>query len=56
MGGICASGNPNMSKLPQWRCIHPLRVTRCCSTNDSRVVRDPDRVARLAMEQVLKLS
>jgi para-nitrobenzyl esterase len=50
------TGDPNTPTLPPW----PAYSTRARDTmlfnNESRVVPDPDRAARLAMERVLKLS
>jgi len=50
------SGNPNTGKLPQWPAYSTGSRDTMLFNNDSRVDRDPDRVARLAMEKVLKLS
>jgi len=50
------TGDPNTPTLPPW----PAYSTRARDTmlfnNESRVVPDPDRAARLAMERVLTLS
>ena len=49
------SGDPNTPKLPQWPAYSPARDTMLFN-NECRVQPDPDRGARLAMEQVLKLA
>jgi para-nitrobenzyl esterase len=50
------SGDPNTPKLPRWPAYSPQARDTMLFNNESRVVSDPDRVARLAMERVLKLS
>jgi para-nitrobenzyl esterase len=50
------SGNPNTAKLPAWRAYSPTSRDTMLFNNESRVVKDPDKEPRLAMEQVLKLS
>jgi para-nitrobenzyl esterase len=50
------TGNPNTSKLPTWPAYSAALRDTMLFDNGSRVVRDPDRVARLAMELELKLS
>ena len=49
------SGDPNTPKLPKWPAYSPARDTMLFN-NECRVQSDPDRGARLAMEQVLKLA
>jgi para-nitrobenzyl esterase len=50
------TGNPNVSQLPAWPAYSvPTRDTLLFN-NEIRVVRDPDRVAREAMDRVLGLA
>ena len=49
------SGDPNTPKLPKWPAYSPARDTMLFN-NECRVQSDPERGARLAMEQVLKLA
>src|SRR5262245_665637 len=49
------TGNPNTSKLPKWPAYSASSRDTMLFNNDCRVVADPDRVARLAMEQLLKI-
>jgi para-nitrobenzyl esterase len=50
------TGNPNTSGLPKWPAYSAASRDTMLFNNDSRVVPDPDRGPRLAMEQVLRLS
>jgi para-nitrobenzyl esterase len=50
------TGNPNTSSLPKWPVYSAATRDTMLFNNTSRVEQDPDRVARLAMEQVLKLA
>jgi para-nitrobenzyl esterase len=50
------TGNPNTSKLPQWPAYSAAARETMLFNDVSRVEKDPDRVSRLAMERVLKLS
>jgi para-nitrobenzyl esterase len=50
------TGNPNVSKLPRWPAYSAATRETMLFNNESRVERDPDRVARVAMEKQLKLS
>jgi para-nitrobenzyl esterase len=50
------TGNPNTTGLPKWPAYSASARDTMLFNNTSRVEQDPDRVARLAMEQVLKLS
>jgi para-nitrobenzyl esterase len=49
------TGNPNTSSLPKWPAYSAASRDTMLFNNTSRVEQDPERVARLAMEQVLKL-
>ena len=49
------TGNPNTPKLPQWKPYSAPSRDTMLFNNECRVVQDPDRAARLAMERVLKL-
>jgi para-nitrobenzyl esterase len=49
------TGNPNTSGLPKWPAYSASRDTMLFN-DTSRVEQDPDRVARVAMEHVLKLA
>jgi len=50
------TGDPNTPALPKWPAYTAAARDSMLFSDASRVVRDPDRVARLAMEQVLKLA
>src|SRR5262245_24990070 len=50
------TGNPNTPKLPKWPAYSATSRDTMLFNNECRVVADPDRASRLAMEQVLKLS
>jgi para-nitrobenzyl esterase len=50
------TGDPNTPKLPKWAAYSGTSRDTMLFNNECRVVADPDRVSRLAMEQVLKLS
>ena len=47
---------PNTPGLPKWPAYSAASRDTMLFNNTSRVEQDPDRVARLAMEQVLKLA
>ena len=49
-------GNPGAAGLPKWPAYTAGRRETMLFNNESRVVADPDRGARLAMERVLRLS
>jgi para-nitrobenzyl esterase len=49
------TGNPNVPGLPMWPAYSSRSRETMLLNDESRVVSDPDRVARLAMERVLKL-
>jgi len=50
------TGDPNTSRLPAWPAYSAASRDTMLFNNECRVVRDPDRGARLVMEQVLKLT
>jgi para-nitrobenzyl esterase len=50
------SGDPNTPKLPRWPPYSATSRDTMLFNNECRVVADPDREARLAMERVLKLA
>jgi para-nitrobenzyl esterase len=50
------TGDPNTPKLPRWPAYSATSRGTMLFNNDCKVEQDPDRVSRLAMEQVLKLS
>jgi para-nitrobenzyl esterase len=50
------SGDPNTPKLPKWPAYSPASRDTMLFNNECRVQSDPDRGARLVMEQVLKLA
>ena len=50
------TGDPNTPKLPKWPAYSATSRDTMLFNNDCRVEQDPDRGARLVMEQVLKLS
>jgi para-nitrobenzyl esterase len=50
------TGNPNTTGLPKWPAYSAAARDTMLFNNTSRVEQDPDRVARLVMEQVLKLA
>lgn len=50
------SGDPNVAKLPKWPAYAAATRETMLFNNDCRVVSDPARGPRLAMEKVLKLS
>jgi para-nitrobenzyl esterase len=49
------TGNPNVPTLPDWPAYTAATRDTMLFNNVSRVAKDPERVARLAMEQLLKL-
>jgi para-nitrobenzyl esterase len=49
------TGDPNTAKLPKWPAYSAASRDTMLFNNECRVVADPDRGPRLAMEQVLKL-
>jgi para-nitrobenzyl esterase len=49
------TGNPNVPTLPDWPAYTARTRDTMLFNNVSRVAKDPERVARLAMEQLLKL-
>jgi para-nitrobenzyl esterase len=49
-------GDPNTSALPHWPAYSAERRDTMLFNNESRVVQDPDRAARLSMDRVLHLS
>ena len=49
------TGDPNTPKLPKWPAYSAASRETMLFNNECRVVADPDRGARLAMERVLKL-
>jgi para-nitrobenzyl esterase len=49
------TGDPNTPKLPRWPAYSAASRDTMLFNNECRGVADPDRGARLAMEQVLKL-
>ena len=49
------TGNPDTPGLPHWPVYNATTRDAMLFNNDSRVVRDHDRGARLVMEEVLKL-
>ena len=50
------TGDPKTAKLPAWPAYTAKSRDTMVFNNESRVVQDPDKGPRLAMEQVLKLS
>jgi para-nitrobenzyl esterase len=54
--GFARRGDPNVAVLPRWPAYSIQARDTMLFNNESRVVQDPDRAARLAMEKVLKLS
>ena len=50
------TGDPKRRSCRGGRRTPRRRATRCCSTTSAASCQDPDRAARLAMEQVLKLA
>jgi para-nitrobenzyl esterase len=50
------TGNPNIPQLPKWPAYSAGSRDTMLFNNDNRVVQDPDKEPRLAMEQVLGLS
>jgi para-nitrobenzyl esterase len=50
------SGNPNNSTIPNWPVYSVPKRETMIFNNECRAVNDPQHVARLAMEKVLKLS
>ncbi len=50
------TGDPNTPQLPKWPAYSAKVRDTMLFNNQSRVVPDPDRPGRLAMEHVLKLS
>jgi para-nitrobenzyl esterase len=50
------SGDPNTPKLPKWPAYSAASRDTMLFNTECRVVADPDRVSRAAMEKVLKLS
>ena len=56
LGGVRAQGDPNTTHLPKWPAYSAEARDTMLFNNDSRVVQDPERGPRLAMERALKLS
>jgi para-nitrobenzyl esterase len=50
------TGDPNTPKLPRWPAYSAASRDTMLFNNECRVVQDPDRPARIVMEQVLKLA
>jgi len=50
------TGDPNTPKLPKWAAYSAGSRDTMLFNNECRVVADPDRASRLAMEQVLRLA
>ena len=50
------TGNPNVSKLPKWPGYSAASRETMLFKDECRVDKDPDRVARLAMEKTLGLA
>jgi para-nitrobenzyl esterase len=50
------TGDPNTPKLPRWPAYSATSRDTMLFNNACRVEQDPDRAARLVMEQVLKLA
>jgi para-nitrobenzyl esterase len=50
------TGDPNTPKLPRWPAYSATSRDTMLFNDECRVVQDPDRGARLVMEQVLKLT
>ena len=50
------TGDPNTHKQPRWPAYSASSRDTMRFNNDCKVEQDPDRVSRLAMEQVLKVS
>ena len=50
------SGDPNTPKVPRWPAYSATPRDTMLFNNECRVEQDPDRSARLVMEQVLKLT
>jgi para-nitrobenzyl esterase len=50
------TGDPNIPRLPKWPAYSASSRDTMLFNNDSRVVKDPDRGPRVAMEQLLKLA
>ncbi len=50
------TGNPNIAGLPKWPVYSAATRDTLLFNNEVRVVQDPDRVARVAMDQLLKLA
>jgi para-nitrobenzyl esterase len=50
------TGNPGISKLPKWAAYSAGSRETMLFNDECRVEKDPDRVARLAMEKVLGLA
>lgn len=50
------TGDPNTPTLPKWPAYSAAARETMLFNNECRVVADPDRGARLAMERILKLS
>jgi len=50
------AGNPNNSKIPDWPTYSLPKRETMIFNNECRVVNDPQRKARIAMERILKLS
>jgi para-nitrobenzyl esterase len=50
------TGDPNVSKLPRWPAYSAGARDSMLFNNECRVVSDPGRESRLAMERVLKLA
>jgi para-nitrobenzyl esterase len=50
------TGDPNTPKLPKWPAYSAASRDTMLFNNDCRIVSDPDRGPRIAMERVLKLA
>jgi para-nitrobenzyl esterase len=50
------TGDPNTPKLPRWPAYSAMSRDTMLFNNECRIQQDPDRGARLVMEQVLKLA
>jgi para-nitrobenzyl esterase len=50
------TGNPNISKLPKWDAYSAASRQTMLFNDECRVERDPDEVARVAMEKALGLA
>jgi para-nitrobenzyl esterase len=50
------TGDPNTPKLPRWPAYSAASRDTMLFNNACRVVQDPDRAGRIAMEKVLRLA